>query len=71
MTAMIWSALILAMVGVAGLIVLVVYASRLKPKLSRFGSEARSLAERVTQLQGILDEAALHKRDYTVPSNER
>lgn len=68
---MIWSALILAVVGVAGLIVLVVYASQLKLKLSRFGSEARLLAERVTQLQGILDEAALHQRDYTVPSNER
>ena len=71
MTAMIWSALILAVVGVAGLIVLVAYASRLKLKLSRFGSEARLLAERVTRLQDILDEVALHQRDYTVPSNER
>lgn len=71
MTPMIWSALILAVVGIAGLIVLVAYASRLKSKLSRCGSEARLLAERVTRLQDILDEVALHKRDYTVPSNER
>ncbi|WP_297746775.1 hypothetical protein [uncultured Tessaracoccus sp.] len=68
---MIWSALVLAMIGVAGLIVLVTYASRLKLKLSCFGSEARLLAERVTRLQDILEEAALPKRDYTVPSNER
>ncbi|WP_297739473.1 hypothetical protein [uncultured Tessaracoccus sp.] len=68
---MIWSALILAVMGVAGLIVLVSYASRLKPKLHRFGGESELLAERVTRLQDILDEVVSSKRDYTVPSNER
>ena len=63
MTSMIWSALILAVAGVAGLVFLVFYAVGLKAKLNHFGEEARLLGERVTQLQDVVDKIASKKRD--------